>query len=46
MSKSIGNVIDPLDMIEKYGADATRLSLIIGAAPGNDVPLSEDKIRI
>lgn len=45
MSKSLGNVIDPLDMIEKYGADATRLSLIIGAAPGNDMPLSEDKVR-
>jgi valyl-tRNA synthetase len=45
MSKSLGNVIDPLDMIEKYGADATRLSLIIGAAPGNDVPLAEDKVR-
>lgn len=45
MSKSKGNSIDPLDMIEKYGADATRLSLIVGAAPGNDVPLSEDKIR-
>lgn len=45
MSKSLGNIIDPLDMIEKFGADATRLSLIIGAAPGNDMPLSEDKIR-
>jgi len=45
MSKSIGNIIDPLDMIEKYGADATRLSLIIGAAPGSDVKLSEDKVR-
>ncbi len=45
MSKSVGNVIDPLDMIAKFGADATRLSLIIGAAPGNDMPLSEDKIR-
>lgn len=45
MSKSLGNVMDPLDMIEKYGADATRLSLIIGAAPGNDMPISEDKIR-
>jgi valyl-tRNA synthetase len=45
MSKSIGNSIDPLDMIEKYGADATRLSLIIGAAPGSDVKLSEDKVR-
>lgn len=45
MSKSLGNIIDPLDMIVKYGADATRLSLIIGAAPGNDVPISEDKVR-
>jgi valyl-tRNA synthetase len=45
MSKSKGNIIDPLEMIEKYGADATRLSLIVGAAPGNDMPLSEDKIR-
>jgi valyl-tRNA synthetase len=45
MSKSIGNTMDPLDMIAKYGADATRLSLIVGAAPGNDMPLSEDKVR-
>ncbi|MBI1960798.1 MAG: valine--tRNA ligase, partial [Candidatus Liptonbacteria bacterium] len=45
MSKSIGNVIDPLDMIGKYGADATRLSLVIGAAPGTDIKLSEDRVR-
>ncbi len=45
MSKSLGNIIDPLDMINKYGADATRLSLIIGAAPGNDMKISEDKVR-
>ena len=45
MSKSVGNVIDPLDMISKFGADATRLSVIIGAAPGNDMPLSEDKVK-
>jgi valyl-tRNA synthetase len=45
MSKSLGNIIDPLDMIEKYGADALRLSLIIGAAPGNDLKLAEDRIR-
>ncbi|MDO8504590.1 MAG: valine--tRNA ligase [Candidatus Liptonbacteria bacterium] len=45
MSKSLGNAIDPLTMAEKYGADATRLSLIIGAAPGNDLKLSEDKVR-
>lgn len=44
MSKSLGNVIDPLDMTQKYGADATRLSLVLGTAPGNDVKLSEAKI--
>ena len=45
MSKSIGNIIDPVDMIKKYGADATRMSLVVGNAPGNDMNLSEDKIR-
>ena len=45
MSKSLGNIIDPLDMIAKYGADATRLSLIIGTGPGNDSKLSEDKVK-
>jgi valyl-tRNA synthetase len=45
MSKSLGNIIDPLDMIEKYGADAVRLSLVVGAAPGSDIKLSEDRIR-
>lgn len=44
MSKSLGNIINPLDMIEQYGADATRLSLLIGASPGNDTKLSEEKI--
>jgi len=44
MSKSLGNVIDPLDTISKYGADATRLSLLIGNTPGNDMRLSEDKV--
>ncbi len=44
MSKSKGNVIDPLDMIKKYGTDATRLSLIIGSAAGNDLRLSEEKV--
>lgn len=44
MSKSLGNVIDPLDMIGKYGADATRLSLVIGSTPGNDSKLSEEKV--
>jgi valyl-tRNA synthetase len=41
MSKSLGNTIDPLDMIDKYGADATRISLVIGSAPGNDIKLSD-----
>lgn len=45
ISKSLGNNIDPLSMIEKYGADALRLSLIIGVGPGNDSRVSEDKIR-
>ena len=37
MSKSLGNGIDPLDVIDKYGADALRLTLITGNAPGNDM---------
>ncbi|MEK7585245.1 MAG: valine--tRNA ligase [Patescibacteria group bacterium] len=45
MSKSKGNSVDPLAMIAKYGADALRLSLIIGTSPGSDVRISEDKIR-
>ena len=45
MSKSLGNIIDPLDMIKLYGADAVRMSLIIGTGPGNDSKLSEDKIK-
>lgn len=45
MSKSLGNIIDPVTMIDKYGADALRMALIIGTGPGNDSKLSEDKIR-
>ena len=46
MSKSKPETnIDPLDMIKKYGADATRLSLIIGNGPGNDLKISEDKVK-
>ncbi|MEI6587775.1 MAG: valine--tRNA ligase [Candidatus Moraniibacteriota bacterium] len=44
MSKSKGNGIDPMDMIEKFGTDAVRLSLLVGSAPGNDMRLSEEKI--
>src|SRR4029079_15878712 len=36
--------IDPLDMIAEYGADATRLSLVIGSTPGNDTKLSTEKV--
>jgi valyl-tRNA synthetase len=45
MSKSLGNGIDPLEMIEKYGTDALRLSLIIGSTPGNDLKVYEEKIE-
>lgn len=45
MSKSKGNVINPLDMTAKYGTDAVRLALTIGITPGNDGPLSERKIE-
>ena len=44
MSKSLGNGIDPLELIDKYGADALRFSLVIGNAPGNDIRYSEDKV--
>lgn len=45
MSKSKGNGVDPLDMITKYGTDATRLSLLMGSTPGNDSRFSEDKVE-
>jgi len=45
MSKSKGNVINPLKMIDLYGTDALRMSLVYGTASGNDQALSEDKIR-
>lgn len=45
MSKSKDNVIDPLEVAEKYGADSVRFALIWGTAPGHDSIISEDKIR-
>ena len=45
MSKSKGNVIDPLDIINKYGADSLRFTLISMAAPGRDVKLSEERLK-
>jgi len=45
MSKSKGNVIDPLDLIHKYSADALRFTLLSMASPGTDVKLSEDRVK-
>jgi valyl-tRNA synthetase len=45
MSKSKGNVIDPLDWVEKYGADALRFTLARGASPGGDLSVGEDHVR-
>lgn len=45
MSKSKGNVINPLDFTNKYGTDAFRMGLVIGNTPGTSLALSEDKIR-
>jgi valyl-tRNA synthetase len=44
MSKSKGNVIDPLEVMEEYGTDAVRFTLAIMAAPGTDISLSQDKM--
>jgi valyl-tRNA synthetase len=45
MSKSFGNSIDALDLLDKYGADATRLALLRSASPGTDVPLAEEWVE-
>jgi valyl-tRNA synthetase len=45
ISKSLGNNIDPVDMIAKYGTDAVRMSLIIGTSTGMDSKISEQKIK-
>lgn len=45
ISKSLGNNIDPIDIANKYGADAGRFALIAGTAPGTDSKISEDKIK-
>ncbi len=45
MSKSLGNVLDPLDLIAEYGADALRFTLLTGGTPGNDMKLSVTRIE-
>ncbi len=45
ISKSLGNGIDPIDISERFGADAFRMALIVGNAPGMDINLSEEKIK-
>lgn len=45
MSKSLGNGIDPLEVIDKYGTDALRFALIIGNSPGNDQRFSDEKVE-
>ncbi len=44
MSKSLGNGIDPLEVIKKYGADALRFTLVTGNSPGNDLRFSDEKV--
>ena len=45
MSKSLGNGIDPLEIIDQYGADALRLTLVVGSTPGNDMRFSDEKVK-
>src|SRR6202166_916147 len=45
MSKTKGNVVDPLNTIDKYGTDAVRLALMMSAAPGTDITYSEDRLN-
>ena len=45
MSKSLGNGVDPLEIVEEYGADALRFSLVMGVSPGNDTRYSREKVE-
>ena len=45
MSKSLGNGVDPLEIIDRYGADALRFSLVMGVSPGNDMRFSDEKVE-
>lgn len=44
-SKSLGNGVDPIDMIDKYGADALRMGVLVGTAIGNDIRFDESKVK-
>ncbi len=45
MSKSVGNVVNPIDLVEKYGADALRMALVMGSTPGQDKSVGEPTIK-
>ncbi len=45
MSKSKGNVINPIDIVKEFGADALRIALVAGSAPGNPIALSKEKVK-
>ena len=45
MSKSLGNGVDPLEVVDEYGADALRFSLVMGVSPGNDTRYSREKVE-
>jgi len=45
ISKSLGNNLDPIEVIEKYSSDAVRMALVVGTGPGNDSKISDDKLK-
>jgi valyl-tRNA synthetase len=45
MSKSIGNVVNPMELVGKYGADALRMALVLSTTPGNDSAVGDEKVR-
>lgn len=45
MSKSKGNTLSPIDLADEFGMDALRMALVVGNAPGNDIPVSNEKVR-
>ncbi len=45
MSKSLGNGVDPMEVIERYGADALRMALVLSSAPGNDQRYSDERVQ-